>query len=317
MRSHQQITRVQSQTIETIEGYAELFEGANETLEFMQLSKGQLNLDARIVDLDGLQLEWFTFGARCRIHDAQVDGSLLFGLVTESPEPAWLRGSYVEFGELYSWLPGQENEYVIPSGMSSVAIAIRHDLQSQLDLPTEIPPRMAISDATRRDLLLVCRELTALAQRAHDAVDAALPGILMQIEHHRSRLLQLLESHLQQLQTIHRSLSARSSWALMKRAEWIMNNEADGALLSPGELAVLLQVPRRTLFHAFKQTLGMGPMEFQRTMRLHALRSRLLKADRASENVTQLGLELGFRHLGRMSIECQALFGESPSTTLR
>ena len=93
-------------------------------------------------------------------------------------------------------------------------------------------------------------------------------------------------------------------------------DEPAGALLSPHELASRLDVPRRTLFHAFKQTLGMGPTEFQRTKRLHLLRSRLLKADRATENVTQLGLELGFRHLGRMSIEYQAYFGESPRVTL-
>jgi AraC-like DNA-binding protein len=82
------------------------------------------------------------------------------------------------------------------------------------------------------------------------------------------------------------------------------------------DLCRLIGISQPTLFRAFTQTLGIGPKEYLQIRRLHLSRQRLLHPDH-TDSFQDVAHDLGFWHLGRFSMAYRAMFGETPSNTLR
>ena len=61
----------------------------------------------------------------------------------------------------------------------------------------------------------------------------------------------------------------------------------------------------------------MGPIRYLTLRRMHLARRALLGADPSKATVTQIATDYGFWELGRFSVAYRALFGESPSDSLR
>ena len=83
------------------------------------------------------------------------------------------------------------------------------------------------------------------------------------------------------------------------------------------EICAAIGVPERTLRFCCQQQLGMGPIHYLWQRRMYLARRSLQNADPAAMTVTEIATEHGFWELGRFSVEYRALFGESPSATLR
>jgi len=74
---------------------------------------------------------------------------------------------------------------------------------------------------------------------------------------------------------------------------------------------------QRTLEYSFRTLLGLTPIAYLRTLRLNRVRAQLLSPSRADLTVTEVATEWCFWHLGKFSRDYAAMFGESPSQTLR
>lgn len=83
------------------------------------------------------------------------------------------------------------------------------------------------------------------------------------------------------------------------------------------EICAAIGVAERTLRVACEQHLGMGPIRYLSLRRMHLVRRALLRADPSTATVTRLATDHGFWELGRFSVAYRALFGESPSESLR
>jgi AraC family ethanolamine operon transcriptional activator len=83
------------------------------------------------------------------------------------------------------------------------------------------------------------------------------------------------------------------------------------------ELCAAIGVSQRTIEYAFRDQLGLRPVQFLKLMRLNRARSSLVGASPASTSVTDVAMDFGFWDLGHFARDYQALFGESPSQTLR
>src|SRR4029077_1622617 len=83
------------------------------------------------------------------------------------------------------------------------------------------------------------------------------------------------------------------------------------------EICAAIGVAERTLRAACEEHLGMGPIRYLNLRRMHMVRRTLVRADRSTATVTQLATDHGFWELGRFSVAYRALFGESPSESLR
>jgi AraC-like DNA-binding protein len=83
------------------------------------------------------------------------------------------------------------------------------------------------------------------------------------------------------------------------------------------EICAAISVSERTLRAACEEYLEMGPIRYLTLRRMHQVRRALLDADPSKATVTSVVTDHGFWELGRFSVAYRALFGESPSETLR
>ena len=87
---------------------------------------------------------------------------------------------------------------------------------------------------------------------------------------------------------------------------------------SPGleTLCRVTGVGARTLETAFREVIGLSPLQFSKVRRLNAARHVLANADPEEASVKSVATSHGFFHLGRFARDYKSLFGESPSVTL-
>jgi AraC family transcriptional regulator, ethanolamine operon transcriptional activator len=110
--------------------------------------------------------------------------------------------------------------------------------------------------------------------------------------------------------------SARNRSRLARRAEaWMRQHLSDPAQVT--DLCLALRVSRRELEYAFRTTFDQSPRDYLQALRLNAIRRALLRAEARRDTVIRVALDHGITHLGRFAINYRALFGESPSASLR
>jgi AraC-like DNA-binding protein len=83
------------------------------------------------------------------------------------------------------------------------------------------------------------------------------------------------------------------------------------------EVCAAVGVSERTLRACCQEQLGMGPIHYLWLRRMYLARRALLSASSDGSTVTGIAADYGFWELGRFAVEYRALFGESPSLTLK
>lgn len=115
-------------------------------------------------------------------------------------------------------------------------------------------------------------------------------------------------------------ITAGSGWrqhtAIINRFEEVVAKNCDRPLYL-AEICAAVGANERTLRASCEEHLGMGPTRYLWIRRMHLARRALLRADPTKATVTQIATDHGFWELGRFSVSYQALFGESPSASLR
>lgn len=106
----------------------------------------------------------------------------------------------------------------------------------------------------------------------------------------------------------HGQIAARFQGLLRERPE---------EMLTLSAICGALGVAERTLNLACQEFLGQSAMQYARARRLDLVRLRLLAADPATTQVTDVAMHYGFWELGRFAQAYRLRFGERPSQTLR
>jgi AraC-like DNA-binding protein len=102
--------------------------------------------------------------------------------------------------------------------------------------------------------------------------------------------------------------------AVVRRAARLIEAHCAEPLGTP-DVAEAVHLSVRALQAGFREHLGATPMAYLRRVRLERVRESLVDGSAAS--VTDAALRWGVTHLGRLSGDYRAAFGESPSQTLR
>jgi AraC-like DNA-binding protein len=92
---------------------------------------------------------------------------------------------------------------------------------------------------------------------------------------------------------------------------------SQGQPLYLAEICTAIGASERTLRVCCHEHLGMGPIRYLWLRRMHLARHALMLADSTTSTVTDIATEFGFWELGRFSVAYRALFGETPSASLR
>ena len=103
---------------------------------------------------------------------------------------------------------------------------------------------------------------------------------------------------------------------IVERAEQLLRNRA-AEPLPIAQVSQLVGVSERGLRNAFNSVRGMSPKRFVIYDRLHEVRRALTDPRASHATVTDIATEHGFFELGRFAGRYKAVFGETPSATLR
>ena len=105
-----------------------------------------------------------------------------------------------------------------------------------------------------------------------------------------------------------------ASESVVRRAARLIEEHCAEPLGTP-DVAEAVHLSVRALQAGFRAHLGATPMAYLRRVRLERVRESLV--DGSADTVTDAALRWGVTHLGRLSGDYRAAFGETPSETLR
>jgi AraC-like DNA-binding protein len=153
-----------------------------------------------------------------------------------------------------------------------------------------------------------------IGQLAHDVPDILqLPEVLRALE---SQLVHVMIRCLAEGAAVEATTGSRRHDAIIARFEEFLEANPVRPLYLI-EICAAIGVAERTLRASCEEHLGMGPIRYLTLRRMYLARRALLRADPSSSTVTRIVTDHGFWELGRFSVAYRALFGESPSETLR
>jgi AraC-like DNA-binding protein len=112
------------------------------------------------------------------------------------------------------------------------------------------------------------------------------------------------------------SVAQRQHALVMRRFRRVVEENPEQPLYVP-DICKAIRVSERTLRMCCQEHLGMAPKRYLLLRRMHLVRRALREAASDATSVTDIATRYGFWQLGRFAVEYQALFGESPSATLR
>ena len=122
------------------------------------------------------------------------------------------------------------------------------------------------------------------------------------------------------------ALAACTHWGLVPEGDRSLRQEVMRGAAAYAEsrceritvphLAEAVGVSQRTLEYAFREGLGITPLQYMRRCRLNGALRDLRAATPGSQTVTGVAMKWGFRDLGRFAGTYRRLFGVYPSETL-
>lgn len=288
----------------------------------MQSSSGTLQFGLTIVTLPELELH-FTFmpvGSCIALGDTAKD-SVSFHVALSDGRSLNLMGTPAETNSFAAYARGGELAikaesgarlaYIVPSSRSTEEF---YETLSEDEDPQSLRHgyRGTIGISELNSLKALLGEIAQIIERA--------PAVL----NHRATARNLAQSLLVQTFSVARKQLAANAPVDRAQRGYVQTVKRvhDYLRQYPAEPVYVLDLCRvtgisqPTLFRAFTQTLGIGPKEYLQIRRLHLSRQRLLHPDH-TDSVQDVAYDLGFWHLGRFSRAYRAMFGETPSNTLR
>ncbi|WP_084801879.1 helix-turn-helix domain-containing protein [Bradyrhizobium sp. Ec3.3] len=178
-------------------------------------------------------------------------------------------------------------------------------------------PATSYNCITRPPSTLMCRLLNLhkiIGQLAHDVPDILEhPEVTRALE---TGLTHALVRCLAEGHSLEQTVVGRRHDTLVSRFVEFLEANPDRPIYLC-EICAAIGVAERTIRSCCEEHLGMGPIRYLTLRRMHLVRRALLHSDRSKATVTRIVTDHGFWELGRFSVAYRALFGESPSETLR
>ena len=252
----------------------------------------------------------FPFRSTTTIGDEQV----AVATVSDAPPGSRWCSIDLEPGAVIVYGPGAEHTGNNLAG-AHVTFAIVDfeqvdDLAQRQQAPIAPPPRGEVRQLTRSANTRAIA--TALAELVH--ADQRHPDQLGRQRDDAARALvhALAEEHT--VKCIGGGTTIDSRRVVHTCIEYV---HATNRIPSIGELCLTACVSERTLRAAFVDQFSLAPQRFFRDWALQQAHLRLRSGEPSRVTVSRIANDLGFFHLGRFAGHYRALFGETPSATLR
>ncbi len=287
--------------------------------EFIQAGKGICLGSMRQINLEGLQILCADISNKTIVHAAaNPDIKVIHLPLRWVGEMCWngrqiQRPSGIVWGKNAEWSRVASESCVVTLGLqqdtlfSSLANWTQQDPEESWWFKGHILNRTIET----RNLLAKVREVVELSKSSPEVFDVTrlASGI------RDSLLFALLSATSAEDDAPAENVPrGRRSRAVIAASEFLREHEErDVSLL---DLCTVSGVSARTLEYAFKETIGIRPMQYLRIRRLKRARSLLKRGFPGETSVAACAYSASFTHLGRFSVDYRKFFGESPSTTL-
>jgi AraC family transcriptional regulator, ethanolamine operon transcriptional activator len=292
-------------------------------LDAVQLQSMPLRVRRVVVRLDTSTVVYYSTNARVRTRTSVHEGLLAY--VTFGPRAqGTVNGLPVFPGLMLTAEPAAEGRFVAAAGYESITFLVRdQDIREHLahrgrEEDFRLPNGVEI-------LQVSAERVHALYDWGKRLVDIAARKPLTFDEGRKERAaaqVELIETLLATLGAasafeptrVDRTRQARSR--IVRVAEDHAQSRVDDPL-HVTDLCRATGVSERSLEYAFKEVMGLTPVNYLVRLRLHRVRHALLAATQGSSTVSAEALKWGFWHFGEFSRAYKLCFGELPSDTLR
>jgi AraC-like DNA-binding protein len=292
-------------------------------LDAMQLQSMPLRARRVIVRLESAAVVFHSTNLRLRTRTRVLEGRLAY--VTFGPQThGTANGLPLRSGVLLVAQPETEVQFVPDAGYESIALLLPpEDIRSHLAArQREADFRMPNGIETLQASGEKVRALFDWSKRLVDTA-ARQPDLFNEHEDERvaahSELIETLLATLGEADGFAADRSARTRQAhsrIVKIAEdYALSKSGDRLFVS--YLCRAAAVSERALENAFKQVMGLTPMNYLVRLRLHRVRQSLVAGTHGSTTVSAEAMKWGFWHFGDFSRAYKECFGELPSDTLR
>jgi AraC family ethanolamine operon transcriptional activator len=239
----------------------------------------------------------------------QLCFALPLGLATGTPR---MHGQEMDQDSLFLLRGGDEFTLQRPQGMELLAVTFeREAFLCLLDRRPWAAGAQALLSrpvlrASGRRLQRLRRDLLALFQRSGAAEEPAA----------QAAVFEALGSLFGDAAAARQSVgSATASFIVAECHRIVASSGAQPPSIDA--LCQRLRTSRRTLQNSFRQVADTTPVHYLRSVRLNAVRRRLMSTLPAELSIAQAATDSGFDHLSHVGRRYKTLFGELPSRTLR
>lgn len=302
---------VENFTIEDTGQLEELSAAAGWDVSYTQLERGPLGARYSIATLEHLDVHWERIGRGLDISGGFTTASVPFELLVSATGRCTFHGR--ELRPLQLILTGRDDgiDFTARGGVTILSIHVATErLATALRLLGRNGPAPSLES---RVLDLGPQTAKELLGSARSFFGATGSQTAPEVE---SGLLACLVAALAKDRGVRREpQSAPHRRTLdVRRARDYIHAHYDQALRLE-DICAVAGLGHRALQRGFRELLGLSPIEYVRTVRLRAVRRRLLRAS-AGETVTEAALAGGCFHLGHFGQHYKAMFAETPSSTL-
>lgn len=284
---------------------------------YWQLTGGLFHGQTRAASLPGIQLFQESMNRSVDQLGQAPKGRLVLGVPNAMQGEGFWSGQPLHTEALLVLRDGEELAFRTPASSDMSFIAVEYGLLQQYAQQVE-----QVDFCARRDRLGPVMPLTpVLAARMRQVLQLALDHALQDGDELGLAELEadLCSLCLEAIGAVPLDAASRAGQRVQR---YLVNAVRERVLARPDDppsvaaLATELNVSRRTLHHAFTQVLGINPVNYMRTVRLHQARKALRAQPDSPGRVRDVAVEYGFWHLGLFAQHYRALFGERPSHTL-
>ncbi len=226
-------------------------------------------------------------------------------VLLESPKNTMTNGTEFGIGDVLLVGPGGSYEAMVGPGVVPAVFSVSLEMTPALPLR-----RLAVRHQGHVRLVsdvALSKRFRHTAAHVLRSWDAETQSAEVPVEKVQGLMLDLLASP-----SASGGSSCRSLDLFRRTKEIMVDSLREQIRIS--EVASRLNTSRRSVEHAFRESVGLSPNRFRRLLRLNNAR-RLL--EQGSHSVTEAAMDSGLFHLGRFSAEYHGLFGEQPSETAR
>jgi AraC family transcriptional regulator, ethanolamine operon transcriptional activator len=250
-------------------------------------------------------------------HTSTAPG-FLFGLAAE--DEFHCNGYPLHKGTMLLCRPGAEHFAYSTAGSQWVYVVLPpDDLERRL---AESPARHLLSDGKCLPVCLTAESQQTLRRELQRilCVLKTTPQVLETPEAAKGMEHSLLEAFLLALADIPSppvmETARRARARIVSRAQEFLRAHLDRPIYMR-EVCAAASISERALRQAFYDLFGMSPNRCLKILRMNGARRGLRRADPSRATVLKVASQFGFWDMGRFAVEYRALFGESPSQTLR